>query len=75
MPDYFGEDKEHLVVYAKNHLKLAPNINFFIFGHRHIMLDLMISATARVVILGDWIKFFSYGVYDGENFSLEMFEE
>ena len=75
MPDYFGEDKEHLVVYAKNHLKLAPNINFFIFGHRHIMLDLMISATGRVVILGDWIKFFSYGVYDGENFSLEMFEE
>jgi len=74
MPDYFGEDKEHLVLYAKNHLKLAPNINFFVFGHRHIMLDLMISATCRTVILGDWIKFFSYGVFDGDNFSLEIFE-
>lgn len=75
MPDYFGEDKEHLVLYAKNHLKVAPNINYFVFGHRHIMLDLMLSASSRIVILGDWIKFFSYGVYDGDKFSLEIFEE
>lgn len=75
MPDYFGEDKEHLVLFAKNHLKLAPNVNYFIFGHRHIMLDLMLSMQSRVVILGDWIKYFSYGVFDGENFSLEIFEE
>ncbi|WP_459602790.1 UDP-2,3-diacylglucosamine diphosphatase [Dysgonomonas reticulitermitis] len=75
MPPYFGEDKEHLVLFAKDHLKKAPGFNFFIFGHRHIMLDLMLSSTSRVVILGDWINFFSYGVFDGENFSLEIFEE
>ncbi|MBF0648851.1 UDP-2,3-diacylglucosamine diphosphatase [Dysgonomonas sp. GY75] len=75
MPDYFGEDKEHLVLFAKSHLKHAPGINYFIFGHRHIMLDLMLSMQSRVVILGDWIKYFSYGVFDGENFSLEIFEE
>lgn len=75
MPPYFGEDKEHLVLFAKDHLKKAPSLNFFIFGHRHIMLDLMLSSTSRVVILGDWINFFSYGVFDGENFSLEIFEE
>jgi UDP-2,3-diacylglucosamine hydrolase len=39
------------------------------------MLDLMLSMQSRVVILGDWIKYFSYGVFDGENFSLEIFEE
>lgn len=74
-PDYFGEDKEHLVLYAKEQLKKVPSINFFIFGHRHIMLDLMLSKLSRIVILGDWIDYFSYGVFDGENFSLEVFEE
>lgn len=75
MLDYLGEDKEHLVIYAKQQLKLAPNINYFVFGHRHIMLDLMLSVSARIIILGDWISYFSYGVFDGEDFKLEVFEE
>jgi len=74
-PEYFGEDKEHLVLFAKKQLQAAPNINYFIFGHRHIMLDLMLSPTSRIAILGDWIDYFSYGVFDGEKFSLEIFEE
>ena len=52
-----------------------PNINFFIYGHRHIELDLMLSATSRVLILGDWINFFSYAVFDGENLFLEEYIE
>ena len=37
-PDYMGENKEHLVLYTKEYLKSHPNINFFIYGHRHICL-------------------------------------
>lgn len=51
-PDYMGENKEFLVLYTKEYLKSHPNINFFIYGHRHIELDLMLSATARILILG-----------------------
>jgi len=72
--DYLGEDKENLVRYAKEHLKTNPRIEFFIFGHRHIMLDLQIAKTTRVVILGDWMERFSYAVFDGEDLSLEEFE-
>ena len=46
-----GENKEFLVLYTKEYLKSHPNINFFIYGHRHIELDLMLSATARILIL------------------------
>ncbi len=70
-----GENNEHLVLYTKEYLKNHPNINFFIYGHRHIELDLMLSATARVLILGDWINYFSYAVFDGENLFLEEFIE
>ena len=74
-PDYMGEDKEPLVLYTKEYLKGHPGINFFIYGHRHIELDLMLSSTARIVILGDWINFFSYAVFDGEHLFLENYIE
>ena len=74
-PDYMGEDREPLVLYTKDYLKSHPGINFFIYGHRHIELDLMLSATARIIILGDWINFFSYAVFDGEHLFLENYIE
>ena len=46
---YQGEDAEYMVVFAKEYLKTHPDINFFIFGHRHIMLDLMLSRTSRIL--------------------------
>jgi UDP-2,3-diacylglucosamine hydrolase len=75
MEEYLGEDKEHLVLFAKEHLKVASNINYFIFGHRHILLDLMIRPACRVIILGDWINYFSYAVFDGRHLTVEVFEE
>ena len=74
--EYRGEQNEYLVQYAKEYLKKHPTNapDFFIFGHRHIMLDLMISKKSRVVILGDWIRHFSFGVWDGENFTLETLQ-
>lgn len=75
MVGYLGEDNEHLVKFAKKQLLTSPNINFFVFGHRHIMLDLMIASQARVIILGDWITYFSYAVFDGSNMTLEIFED
>lgn len=72
---YFGEDKEHLVLYAKDYLQKDPDIDYFVFGHRHIMLDLLLNKRTRILILGDWMQFFSYAVFDGENMILETFED
>ena len=74
-PEYQGEDKERLVLFSKSYLKEHPSINYFMFGHRHVMLDLMLSRTARITILGDWINYFSYAVFDGENMFLEQYLE
>lgn len=74
-PPYMGEDKEPLVLFAKDYLRTHPEVNFFLFGHRHIELDLMLTRDARVAILGDWITQYTYGVFDGENFFLENYIE
>ena len=72
---YLGEDKEHLVVYAKDYLKTHPTINYFIFGHRHIELDLMLSSSSRVLIIGDWISHFTFAVFDGKSLVLDNYIE
>ena len=74
-PDYMGEDKEYLVLYSKEYLKSHPDINYFIYGHRHIELDLQLSKTSRVLILGDWISLFTYAVFDGEHLFMEQYIE
>ncbi|MDO5446462.1 MAG: UDP-2,3-diacylglucosamine diphosphatase, partial [Prevotellaceae bacterium] len=42
-PPYKGEDNEELVVWTKDYMKSHPDINYYIYGHRHIALDLMLS--------------------------------
>ena len=74
-PPYMGEDREPLVRYAKEYLKTHNDINYFIFGHRHIELDLMLSRACRLLILGDWIRLFTYAVFDGDHFFLEEYVE
>lgn len=74
-PHFEGEDKEHLVLFAKDYLQTHPDVNFFVFGHRHIELDLMLSHSTRVMILGDWISHFTYAVFDGERLWMENYIE
>ena len=74
-PPYQGEENESMIVFAKKYLQTHPDINYFIFGHRHIELDLMISKSCRVLILGDWITEFTYAVYEGGHMFLENYIE
>ena len=74
-PPYQGEQNEELILFAKDYLKSHPDINYFMFGHRHIELDLMLSRTTRLLILGDWITQFTYAVFDGEHMFLENYIE
>ncbi|NLV53730.1 MAG: UDP-2,3-diacylglucosamine diphosphatase [Bacteroidales bacterium] len=72
---YQGEDKEGLVLYAKDYLKNHPEVNYFIFGHRHIELDLVLNRDTRIVLLGEWISLFTYAVWDGEYLFVDDFIE
>lgn len=71
---YKGENNEELVVFAKNYSE-KPDIDYFVFGHRHIDLNLKLGNGSHIIILGDFVNIFSYGVFDGTDFTLEYFEK
>lgn len=67
---FLGEDKEWLVVYSKEMLQTA-HYDYFVFGHRHLPLDIKLNDKSRYINLGDWIKYDSYAVFDGTDLVLK----
>lgn len=63
--EFLGEDKEDLIRYAKSILE-NDNIDYFIFGHRHLAMTYNIRPDSQIVFLGDWIKKGSYAEWDGQ---------
>lgn len=68
----FNVNNDGMYKFALSFLK-QESVDYFIFGHRHHMLNHQINEKTRFVLLGDWIKNFSYGVFDGETFELKRY--
>lgn len=71
--EFLGEDKEWLVHYCKRKQE-QDHFDYFVFGHRHLPLEINIGEKSRYVNLGDWISHFTFGVFDGVEMVIEKFE-
>lgn len=69
---FLGEDKENLIIFAKKMNEKQQN-DYYIFGHRHILLNLQLAKNSQMVILGDFISEFSYAILDENGLRLENF--
>ena len=72
--DYFNVEQELLVRFAKKHSVEHPEIDYYLFGHRHLLIDLALKANKRVIVLGDWLQYNSFAVWDGEHLYIDQFE-
>ncbi len=63
---YKGEQHEELVLFAKEQERLGRHHDYYIFGHRHIELDLQITRDSRVLVLGDCFRQWTYAQMDNE---------
>ncbi|MFM7709781.1 MAG: UDP-2,3-diacylglucosamine diphosphatase [Ferruginibacter sp.] len=66
---FLGEDNEWLIQFCKQSLQ-KEHTDFFVFGHRHLPLDIPLSNNAKYVNTGDWITHYSYAVYDNHELIL-----
>ena len=71
---FHGEDKEHLVLFCNDYIKKDPAIDYFIFGHRHLPLEIKIGERAKYINLGEWIKHNTYAVFDGNKLELKEYK-
>ncbi len=66
---FLGEDNEWLVQYCKRKLE-TRHYDHFIFGHRHLPMEIDLNGKSRYTNLGDWITYFTYAVFDGKKLKL-----
>lgn len=70
---FLGEENEWLAVYC--HQKLVEkHYDYFVFGHRHLPLDIDLQKNSKYINLGDWINHFTYGVFNGKSLVLKKFD-
>ena len=69
---FLGEENEWLAQYAKRKLE-SKHYDYFVFGHRHLPMEIKVGENSTYFNLGDWINHYTYGVYDGEKFELKEF--
>lgn len=67
---FLGEDKEWLVQYCKRKLQ-SQHYDYFIFGHRHLPLEIDLNGKSTYFNLGDWIKYYTYAVFDSQTLALK----
>lgn len=70
---FLGEEKEWLIVFAKEELK-KHHIDFFVFGHRHLPIEYKLNEESLYFNLGDWMRYNSYAVFDNGTVTLKYFE-
>jgi UDP-2,3-diacylglucosamine hydrolase len=69
---FLGEENEWLVQYCKKKLQ-EIHYDYFVFGHRHLPLEIKLQENSTYFNLGDWIQYFTFGVLDKTNFTLSKF--
>ncbi|MBK8346271.1 MAG: UDP-2,3-diacylglucosamine diphosphatase [Saprospiraceae bacterium] len=66
--------REWLVQFAENHSQ-SFDIDYYIFGHRHLPVNYALkNKKSHYINLGEWMYACSYGVWDGQTFSLNFFD-
>ena len=69
---FLGEENEWLVQYCKRK-ETEKHRDFYVFGHRHLPLEINIASNSKYINLGDWITYYTYGEFDGSSFVLKEY--
>lgn len=68
---------ENITSFSKDYLTQHPEIDYFLYGHLHLLERFKISSNdkdAEVIVLGEWLERFSYAYWDGERLNLKKYE-
>lgn len=70
---FLGEENEWLAIYSKEVLE-KEHIDYFVFGHRHLPLELKVGENSTYFNLGEWINYNTYLLFDGTSAELKTWK-
>jgi len=70
---FLGEENEWLAIYSKEILE-KTHYDYFVYGHRHLPLKIQLSENSEYLNLGDWLHYFTFLEFDGEEAVLKKWK-
>ncbi|MFN0031031.1 MAG: UDP-2,3-diacylglucosamine diphosphatase [Flavobacteriales bacterium] len=70
---FLGEENEWLVIHCREVLK-TKQVNYFLFGHRHLHMTIALSGQSTYINLGEWLHHSHYAKFDGDSCTLQKWE-
>lgn len=64
---------DSLIEFAEHYVREHGHVDYFVFGHRHLIVDMAIGDGSRLEVLGDGFRHYTYGAFDGKNFEILTF--
>ena len=74
LDEKFLGEKEFLIQYCRKK-ELQKHHDYYVFGHRHMPLEIDLDERTKYFNLGEWVNNFTYGSFDGKTFELKYFQE
>jgi len=72
----FRGEEEHQVMFARDYLSKGNSMDYFIFGHRHVLADYKLEpSSSRLLVLGEWMSKYSYAVSDNGELTLHEWRQ
>lgn len=68
-----GKDDEWIYQYCLS-VEETQHHDYYIFGHRHLVLDIPLNNSSRYINTGEWFNECHYACYDGQTLNLLPFE-
>ncbi len=72
--EQFMGEKEYLTQYCRE-MEKGSHHDYYVFGHRHLPLEINIGENSTYFNLGEWFHAYTYGVYDGDEFKLISYKD
>ena len=69
----FRGDDEWLIQYCHS-IEKQNHHDYYVFGHRHLPLDITINEQSKYINTGEWLEACTYACLEGEKLSLMKFE-
>lgn len=72
-PERTSQALDRLESYCRDFLSTHPQVHHFIFGHLHVVAQRVLSPSADMTVIGDWLTHFSYARYADGKLSMHRY--
>lgn len=65
---------DRLSSFCREYLQSHQKVQYFIFGHLHVVAERDITKTAKMMVIGDWLAHYSYARFENGHLTLHTYQ-